>query len=310
MKLYAPSNPMILSGFPEVAENKIVFCDQYNYLFGEKENASGNVFVYDLISKTENLCEIFANKTYLYDNYLYYFRGKVLVRTDLDTNLSEELYTISEDKLGGFSSGGDGYVIFWDSNDDYTDVTIYSYDICNSKCSIVAKTNYLTSPFHTFKIKNGFFSYAEKQNEKFLIHGVSLKDIKNDIIIELNIEPAQMVYNGDVFVWSDYKGIHLERNKKIISIGSGTSDVDIFKNRYVFYFEDFQIFIYDLIDNKTVFSSSQYENVEFCEWFDLDEDNNKAAFIAWDRETSRSIYPDWEYEEYPELIYIMEIDKD
>lgn len=305
MELYAPGNPQIFSNSPEVSEDKIVFCDQYGYLFGRSENAEGNVYVYDTVSGEEEIHPVFADRTYLYKNCLYYFEDRSFVRTDLETDGTETLYAASESGPCGFTSGGDGYVIFFESNGEYSDVTLYSYDIEKQSCSVAAKTNYMTSPFHTFKIRNGFFAYTEKQDGKYVMHGVDLKNSKDRVLFESDAEPSQVIYDGELLVWSDYRGTHCLRDGEEITVGGGDSDVDILGSRYIFYFEDFKVYVHDLADGKTVFSSEGYDGVELCEWFDLDSESGKAAFTVWDRNTAETLYPNWEHEEYPELIYIL-----
>ena len=236
----------------------------------------------------------------------------------MDGGNSEVVFTAPEDKLFGFSKGGsDGRFIFWLSDSDYSNAEIFCYDTAKESYSSVAKPASIHNPYQNFKIKNDFACYAEASGGKYNIYSVKLSTGKNTLLCAAKKDLSQYVYNGNTLVWSDGDGVHYLRNDTVYDIDNGKSkgDVDIFKDRYIFFFNNFQIYVYDIETEQIAFTTAP-ENYdenkiypEYCQWFSLDEESGKAVFILWDRDLALSHYSEWEYEEYPELISVMDIKK-
>lgn len=308
MSHYFTEKPHVFSVFPEIHENKIFYCDQYNYVYSNEEDIEGNVFYIDLDKKEEKAINTFSNKLHFYNNNLYYNKNLSLCKTDITSGETIQLLSFDMNNLYCFSSGNKNYLVYWESNKDYTDIKLYSYNIETNQTELIGKTNYLTSPYHTFKIRNNHIAYAEKKGDKYIVYGYNIESKEKLEILQLSNEPSQMVFDGKIFVWSDKTGTHVFNNGEDILIGRGTADVDIFKNRYIFFFENFKIRIYDLYTDKIIyFSEKKYSDTLFIQWFSLDDTGEKAAFIGIDPKLCENIYTDVTFESHPEIIFVMDI---
>lgn len=314
---YYPDDGTVFCSYPELFENKIVFCAAEH--ISNPQIESGNMHIYDLSTNRENSLDISAISAFISGDKIYYQSGRNICKASLDGGNSEVVFTAPEDKLFGFSKGGsDGRFIFWLSDSDYSNAEIFCYNAVKESYSSVAKPASIHNPYQNFKIKNDFACYAEKvASYNYNIYGINLSTGKNTLLCAAKRDLSQYVYNGDTLVWSDGEGVHYFRNDTVYDIDNGKSkgDVDIYGNRYIFFFNDFQIYVYDIETEQIAFTTAP-ENYdenkiypEYCQWFSLDEESGKACFILWDRDLALSHYSEWEYEEYPELISVMDIKK-
>lgn len=312
---YYSKDGTVFCSYPEIFENKIVFCAASH--ISNFQSESGNVVIYDLLSNEESSLDISAISAFISNDKIYYASGKSICKASLDGKDIETVFTAPDDKLFGFSKGGsNGCFIFWISDSDYSNAELFCYNTDKDSYSSVATPSGILNAFQPFKIKNGFVCYAEKvESYKYNIYGVNLSTGKSFLLWETEKEPSQYVYNGSTLVWSDSNGIHYLDDGEVFTLDGKNGDVDIFKNRYIFCFNNFQIYIYDVDTEQIVFTTSSEAiqedeaHPEYCQWFSLDEENGKAVFILWDKETALANYPDWSYEEYPELISVMDIKK-
>jgi len=152
--------PHELCSAPDVYGDMVVCCDIYQYLNGKSKDISSNVMLKDVLSGEETELDLLADKTYLYNGELYYQSGYQLCKMNPETGEKTELFTIGENPTG-FSFGGEGFLIYWAGNVDYSDVKIYSYDIEEEKAALIAETNYLSDPSHEFKIREGYLCFAK-----------------------------------------------------------------------------------------------------------------------------------------------------
>lgn len=311
---YYPKEPHTDISNPIAAENKIVFCDQVN-LFGGSRTGTGNVYLYDRASETEKAYDIFANGLYYQDGCIYYSSGRTLVKTDLETGETTELFAFLEEGPCGFLSGGEGYVISFEGNGDYSEVKLYSYDIEKEKQSLIVETNYLESPFKTFKVHNKYISYIRLSGKEYEIHSLSLETEKDKLIFTNDFQPDQTVFDGNALVWSDHLGVHCFSGGEDKIIGDGNSDVDILGGRYILYLgkEDSQIYVYDTVSESLAFSSKGMFDGGFSWSCPSGENTGSLAFVYSDLEKVKELYPDWNYEDdsqsaaFPEFIYVLDL---
>ena len=313
---YYPKEGTVFCSYPEIFENKIVFSAARH--ISDPQQGNNKVKIYDLTTDKETALNISAIYTFITGDKIYYQSGRNICKASLDGGNSEVVFTAPEDKLFGFSKGGsDGRFIFWLSDSDYSNAEIFCYDTAKESYSSVAKPASIHNPYQNFKIKNDFACYAEASGGKYNIYSVKLSTGKNTLLCAAKKDLSQYIYNGNTLVWSDSDGVHYFRNDTVYDIDNGKSkgDVDIFKDRYIFFFNNFQIYVYDIETEQIAFTTAP-ENYdenkiypEYCQWFSLDEESGKAVFILWDRDLALSHYSDWEYEEYPELISVMDIKK-
>ena len=299
-----------LCSFPDIYENTVVCCDNYRYLYGRSENASGNVILKDVLSGKETELNIFADKTYIYDGELYYQSGYQICRMNLETGENMELFTVGENPAS-FSFGGEGFLIYWAGDSDLSDIKIYSYDIEKEKTTLIAETNYLSGPYHRFKIREGYLCFAKEENETYTLYGADVGTGKTIKITEgIPSDPNQMVYNGSTLLYTTASGTHVLRDgssEEFLLEGTRT-DCDILENRYIFYFNDRQLYIYDMTNETVVYTTAEeLKDFRLCQWLSLDTENKKAAFLGWNDQLAEELYPDWGYETGPDFVYLLQI---
>ena len=302
--------PYVLCSFPDVYGDTVVCCDNYRYLHGRSENASGNVILKDVLSGEETELNIFADKTYIYDGELYYQSGYQICRMNLETGENTELFTIGENPAG-FSFGGEGFLVYWAGNSGYSNVKIYSYDIEKEKTTLITETNYLSGPYHRFKIREGYICFAKKENGTYAIYGANVKTGRTRKIAEgISSDPNQMVYNGSTLLYTTRSGTHVLRDgssEEFLLEGTRT-DCDILENRYIFYFDDWQLYIYDIKNEQVVYTTvEELKDFRLCQWLSLDTENKRAAFLGWNDQLAEELYPDWQYEIGLDFIYLLQI---
>lgn len=302
--------PYELCSFPDVYGDTVVCCDNYRYLHGRSENASGNVILKDVLSGEETELNIFAGKTYIYDGELYYQSGYQICRMNLETGENTELFTIGENPAG-FSFGGEGFLVYWTGNSDYSDVKIYSYNIEKEKATIIAETNYLSDPYNDMKIREGYVCFAKEEGKTHTIYGANIKTGKTRKIAEgIPSEPNQMVYNGSTLLYTTASGTHVltDGSSEEYLLEGTRTDCDILENRYIFYFSDRQLYIYDMKSEQVVYTTAEeLKDFRLCQWLSLDTENKRAAFLGWNDQLAEELYPNWGYETGPDFVYLLQI---
>lgn len=302
--------PYELCSFPDVYGDTVACCDQYRYLKGRSENASGNVILKDVLSGEETELNIFANKTYIYHGELYYQSGYQIYGMNLETGENTELFTTGENP-SGFSFGGEGFLIYWAGNSDLSDIKIYSYDIEKEKTTLITETNYLSDPYNDMKIREGYICFAKEENGTYTLYGADVGTGKTHKIAEgILSAPNQMVYNGSTLLYTTASATHVRRNgstEEFLLEGTRT-DCDILENRYIFYFNDRQLYIYDMKNEKVVYTTAEeLKDFRLCQWLSLDTENKRAAFYGWNDQLAEERYPDWEQETGSAFIYLLQI---
>lgn len=316
-----PEEGNVFSGTPCIFGNKIVFCTAH--YIGTVPQGTGNIYVYDIDSGKENTYDDFVDNAFLCGDYLYYSdydsgEGKCkLVKVNMQNGTKDILFTAPDDRILGISNVGSGnYFIFWTSDKNYYNAEYFFYDT-EKETYTAFPEGMILDPYHNFKIRNNFTAFAQKsEGGQYSLYVLNLQNNKTEIIHKAKKRPIQCVYNGDVLIWNDDDGVHYLKDGAAFDLdekyGNNGGDIDLYGNRYIFFFYHFQIYIYDIETNQIVFSTKEKSEKDphhpsYYEWFSLDEESGKACFTLWDRDLALSLYKDWPYEEYPELISIIDI---
>lgn len=313
-----PEEGTVFCGYPDIFGNKIVFCAAHH--ISVPQQGSGNIHVYDIDSKKESSYDDFVDNAFLCGDYLYYSDYSAekkwnLVKVNMQDGKKEIIFTAPDDRLLGVSKGGNGnYFIFWTSDKNYYNAEFFFYDTEKEKY-ISFSEGMVLDPDHNFKIRNNFIVFAQKsEGGEYTFYGLNLQKNKIKVLHTANKKPIQCIYNGNILLWNDDDGLHYLKDGTVFDLDEKKGgDIDLYGNRYIFFFHSFQICIYDIETNQIVFSTEENNNEddpnysEYCRWFSLDEESGKACFLLWNRELSLSLYDDWPYEEYPELISVIDI---
>mgnify|MGYP003769954981 CR=1 FL=1 len=312
MTPFYTDEPHELYTVPEVYGDTAVCCDIYQYLNGRGKDVSSNVMLKDVLSGEETKLDLLANKAYLYNGELYYQSGYQLCKMNAETGEKTELFTIGENPAG-FSFGGEGFLIYWAGNAGYSDVKIYSYDIEKEKTALIAETNYLSDPSHEFKIREGHLCFAKKEENTYTIYGFNVRTGKTRKIAEgILSAPNQMVYNGSTLLYTTTSGTHVltDGSSEELLLEGTRTDCDILENRYIFYFNDRQLYIYDLKNETIVYTTAEeVKDFRLSPWLSLDTENKRAALLGRNDTLAEELYPDWNEETGPDFIYLLQIEE-
>ena len=319
-----PEEGNVFSGVPCIFGNKIVFCTAH--YVGTAPQGTGNIYVHDIDSGKESTYDDFVDNAFLCGDYLYYSdydsdeKKCKLVKVNMQNGTKDVLFTAPDGRILGMANGGSKkYFLFWTSvvtyYGDYSKTQYFFYNIEEDKYTAFPEEIVL-NPRYSFKVKNDFIAFPRLESGEYSLCVLNLRNNKTESIYKTKKQPNQCIYNGDVLVWNDDDGVHYVKDGTAFDLdekyGNNGGDIDLYGNRYIFFFYRFQIYIYDIETNQIVFSTKEKNEKDphhpsYCEWLSLDEESGKACFLLWDNELAFSLYKDWPYEEAPELISVIDI---
>lgn len=307
-----PGESMAISLYPQIFGDKIVFSsvsDPDAFVSGSDKLYIHNIDSGEEVSFDSSMWAAFLSGDYLYGNV-----SRDLIKMNIQTGEEETLFSAPKSKPFGVSKGGSGrYFVFWVSDDNYKDAEFYFYDTEKEKYTSFFKGNIL-DPNHDFKVKNDFVAFVQKENDgEYTFYGINLPANKSTTLHKTETVPYQYLYDGSILLWSDKNGIHYLKDGAVSDIESEGSDLDIYGNRYIFFSDDRQIYIYDMETSQIVFTTyeehgeKEFNYPYYSQSFAIDEESGRACFIKWNDESTLSHYGSWEHGGYPEILSVIDI---
>ena len=307
-----PNESMVIFNYPQIFGNKIVFSsvsDPDAFVSG-----CDKLYIHNINSGEEVSFDTSMWAAFLSGDYLYGSVSREIVKMNIQTGEEETLFSAPKSKPFGVSKGGSGrYFVFWVSDDSYKNAEFYFYDTEKEEYKSFFKGNIL-DPYHDFKVKNDFVAFVQKEDDgEYTFYGINLSKNKSTALHKTKTVPYQYLYNGSILLWSDKNGIHYLKDGAVSDIENESSDLDIYGNRYIFFSDDRQIYIYDIETSQTVFTTNEgYGEKDFnypyySPSFALDEESSRVCFVKQNDESALSHYDSWEHGGYPELISVVDI---